>query len=658
MNATLSDWQIANQRYLMAAVTVIRRRLEQHIAPDAEKATFAQQIVTAQQAVQEAATAISAPSALEMVCTVFELSPFERDVLLLCAGMELSSAIARLCATAQGDGTRPYPTFSLALDVLPDAHWTALTPDAPLQHWQLIEVNSGIAFTLSSLRIDKRVLNYLVGVQHLDERLSSFVQPIQLSTELVSSHQQLAERITQLWSQAVGKTALPIVQLCGREGTSHRAIATTACHALNLTVNVLSADLIPAGTSELDTLIRLWEREAVLSGSVLLLDCNALEQVDSGYARSVTHLIERLNAPLIVSSPERRSISYRPVVTFEVSQPSFSEQHQVWQRALGEDISQLNGSLDLLLTQFSLSPAAIHAASAEALAIRSSPLTSALWNACRMQTRPKLDDLAQRIDPVATWKDLILPEPQMRMLQTVAAHVRQRLKVYDIWGFKTKGTRGLGISALFAGDSGTGKTLAAEVLANELQLDLYRIDLSQVVSKYIGETEKNLRRVFDVAEEGGAVLLFDEADALFGKRSEVKDSHDRYANIEVSYLLQRMEAYRGLAILTTNLKNALDTAFLRRIRFVIQFPFPDIFQRSQIWSRIFPTDTPTVGLDMNKLAQLNITGGNIRNVALNAAFLAADADEPVNMMHLIQAAQSEYAKLEKPLTDAEIGGWL
>ncbi len=200
--------------------------------------------------------------------------------------------------------------------------------------------------------------------------------------------------------------------------------------------------------------------------------------------------------------------------------------------------------------------------------------------------------------------------------------------------------------------------MAAEVLANELRLDLYRIDLSSVVSKYIGETEKNLRRVFDAAEAGGAVLLFDEADALFGKRSEVKDSHDRYANIEVSYLLQRMEAYRGLAILTTNMKDALDHAFLRRIRFVVQFPFPDAGQRAEIWRRIFPASTPTEGLDLDQLARLNVAGGNIRNIALHAAFLAADAGEPVRMTHLLRAAQGEYTKLEKPLTETEIRGWV
>jgi SpoVK/Ycf46/Vps4 family AAA+-type ATPase len=250
-----------------------------------------------------------------------------------------------------------------------------------------------------------------------------------------------------------------------------------------------------------------------------------------------------------------------------------------------------------------------------------------------------------------------LPAPQIHTLQTIALQVQHRVRVCDEWGFAEKSSRGLGLSALFAGPSGTGKTLAAEVLANELELDLFRIDLSAVVSKYIGETEKNLRRVFDAAEEGGAILFFDEADALFGKRSEVKDSHDRYANVEISYLLQRMEAYRGLAILATNMKEALDPAFLRRLRFVVQFPFPDQTQRAKIWRKIFPAKTPTDSLEIDRLARLSISGGNIRSIALNAAFAAADAGEPVRMPHLLGAARLEYEKLEKPLTHTELGDW-
>ncbi|MBD0395678.1 MAG: ATP-binding protein, partial [Microcoleus sp. C1-bin4] len=285
-------------------------------------------------------------------------------------------------------------------------------------------------------------------------------------------------------------------------------------------------------------------------------------------------------------------------------------------------------------------------------------LSTLLWDTCRSQSRPRLNDLAQPMESSSVWDDLVLPEAHRHTLRDIAAHVRQRAKVYENWGFGGKSGRGLGISALFAGASGTGKTMAADVIAHELQLDLYRIDLSSVVSKYIGETEKNLRQVFDAAESGATILLFDEAYAIFGKRSDVKDSHDRYANMEVSYLLQRMESYQGLAILTTNLKDSLDTAFLRRIRFVVKYSFPDAKDRAEIWRRIFPKNTPTEGLDCVKLGRLNVAGGNIRNIALNAAFMAADAGEPVQMKHLLVAARAEYVKLERTLTDAEIRGWL
>lgn len=255
---------------------------------------------------------------------------------------------------------------------------------------------------------------------------------------------------------------------------------------------------------------------------------------------------------------------------------------------------------------------------------RDGELSNALWDAYRTQARSRMDNLAQRIECSAAWDDLVLPEVQRRTLREIVARVRQRGKVYDNWGFAAKSARGLGISALFAGASGTGKTMAADAIAKELRLDLYRIDLSSVISKYIGETEKNLRRVFDSAEAGGCILLFDEADAFFGKRSDVKDSQDRYANIEVSYLLQRMEAYRGLTILTTNLKDSLERAFLRRLSLFVEFPFPNVADREEIWRRTFPQQTPTQNLNFSKVAELNVAGSNICNIVLNAAFMAAD----------------------------------
>jgi len=653
-----ANWLEANQRYLSAALAVVRASLEQHAA-DAQNAPEPQAQNGLTQALQEAAGDMPAPPTLDTLGEAFGLTPFERDLLLLCAGMELNSTFAALCAAAQGDPHRAFPSFGLALAAFPEAHWSALTPAAPLRYWRLVEVGTGDTLTTSPLRIDERVLHYLAGASYLDERLRDLVEPISVSGELPPSHRVMVHKISGLWSRVEGASAGPVIQLCGDEGSGKQLIAAAACAALGLRTYVIDGGDVPNAVAEREALARLWEREAVLSGSALLVDCQDLNEKDS--LSPALSLIERLRGMLIVTRREPLHLRKRPLIRLDVNRPSASEQRSLWREALGPLAPRLNGQIERLTDQFSLGTQGIRAAGVEVRESLSRVQEEApavvLWEACRAQSRPHMEDLAQRIEPSAEWDDLILPEPQREILQDVAAHVRQRARVYEAWGFAAKGTRGLGISALLAGASGTGKTMAAEVLANELRLDLYRIDLSQVVSKYIGETEKNLRRVFDAAEEGGAILLFDEADALFGKRSEVKDSHDRYANIEVSYLLQRMEAYRGLAILTTNLKNALDTAFMRRIRFVVQFPFPDAAQRAEIWRRIFAPGVRTEGLDVNKLARLNVAGGSIRNVALNAAFLAADEGAPVRMAHLLRAARSECVKLEKPLTEAEIGDW-
>lgn len=658
MSQTVTEnWGSANQRYLMAALAVVREALERHIERAGGNEAAASEPGRTKQALQTAADAMPSQPALETLCATFGLSPFERDVLLLSAGVELDSSFARLCAAAQGDLSRAYPTFGLALAALPEPHWSALTPAGLLRHWRLIELEGDGSFTQNPLRIDESVLHFLAGSPHLDQRLAGLVETVRSAGDLVPSHAVLSEQIVAALCQANGQTGLPVIHLCGDELQGKRAIAVAACAALGLGLRVIPAQFIPTSAAELEALTRLLLREAALSSTALLIDCDELDIVDSTRAYAVSRLVERIGCPLILTSRERRPAMERQRITLDVSKPSADEQCVVWQRALGEAASPLNGQVNRLVTQFSLSPSAIRAACAVSAANDSQLVGDHLWDACRAQARPRMENLAQRIEPAASWDDLVLPSAPRETLQEIAAHVRNRVTVYESWGFGSNGSRGLGISALFSGSSGTGKTMAAEVLARELRLDLYRIDLSAVVSKYIGETEKNLRRVFDAAEEGGGILLFDEADALFGKRSEVKDSHDRYANIEVSYLLQRMEAYRGLAILTTNMKQALDTAFLRRIRFVVQFPFPDIAQRAEIWSRVFPSGTPTDGLKLDKLSRLSVAGGNIRNIALNAAFLAADADEPVRMSHVLRAARGEYAKLEKPLSESEIGGW-
>jgi AAA+ superfamily predicted ATPase len=659
------QWMERNQQYLSAAMTVVRSNLEHHIARVTGQLISdesAGQTLAAQEKCAEISKSTSPSPALITLCDRFNLTAFERDVLLFCTGMELDAAFASSAASAHNDAKQPFLTFGLALAAFPQPHWNALLPTAPLRYWRLVEFSQsggspGAPLTTRGIRIDEKILHYLTGIQHLDERLSNGVTRVRPPKDLMPTQQVIADRMVRSWSTPDRKVT-PLLVLYGADRVSARLIAASACRSLGLGLYCLNAHTLPAGASDLHSYIRLWERESSLGSTALFLNSEDMERNPSHEA-CIAEFVERMSGPLIVFSRELRTIENRPAITFEVARPGTRDQHAAWSFVLPESNHRLNGQLDLLTSQFCLNLSEIDSAAAEATsAPDSGPSFDALWDACRKQTRSQLDTLAQRIECNSTLDDLVLPENQKEILRDIAAQVRQRSKVYEAWGFAQKSNRGLGISALFAGASGTGKTMAAEVLAGALRLDLYRIDLSSVVSKYIGETEKNLRRVFDAAEAGGAILLFDEADALFGKRSEVKDSHDRYANIEVSYLLQRMESYRGLAILTTNMKSALDQAFLRRIRFVVQFPFPDAVQRAQIWRQVFPKAAPTIGLNHDKLAQLNVAGGNIRNMAVTAAFIAADLNEPVGMSHVLRAARSEYAKLDKPLTDAEIADWM
>jgi len=642
-------WHESNQNYLIGELAALRRALERDREGNGD--------VKPAPSVANDESEMDPPPALDRLCRAFGLSRFERAIVLLCAGMELDSAFARAVAAAQSDARQNFPTFGLAMAALPEPHWSALSPAAPLRRWRLIEVNGAESLTAARIRIDERVLHYLVGVTHLDDRLAGLVESVSLPGALPPSQQAQVDRIVRLWSSATD-SVLPMVQLCGDEARSQCDIAAGACGALGLDLYAIHAHALPAHPAELDAFIRLWQREAVLGGCGLLIDCHDGDRSDIARQNAVTRILEELRGVVLLSGSGRRRILQRATLTLDISKPTTAEQRALWKNFLGEYAASLNGNLDMLGGQFNFDARAIHAVCVGVQ--REGGLETIgknLWEICRAQARPQLDELAQRIVPAAGWDDLVLPEAQKQVLREIAIHVRRRGKVYEEWGFAAISARGLGISALFAGPSGTGKTMAGEVLANELGLDLYRIDLSQVVSKYIGETEKNLRRVFDAADEGGAILLFDEADALFGKRSEVKDSHDRYANIEVSYLLQRMEAYRGLAILTTNLKSALDSAFLRRLRFIVRFPFPDVAQREEIWRHVFPSATPTDSLDFVRLARLAVSGGDIRNIALSGAFLAAEADQPVRMSHLLQAAKNECQKLERPISESEIGGW-
>ena len=666
-----TDWSAANQAWLMRAVAAVASHLERQAAG----AGAADPGLGAAPPIEWPDDLIDSPPALETLCSAFHLSDFERDLLLLCAGMELESRFGGLCAAAQGGGAngsaRAYPTFSLALSALPRPEWGALGPDAPLRRWQLLELDAARQVTLAPLRIDERVLHFLAGVQHGDERLAGLVAPVRgvvSVAEMAPSQAEVARKVAALWASVPRAAALPLIQLHGPDPDDRALVAEAACQRLGLRLLSIAAETLPSVPAEADALARLCERESVLTRSALLVECDGFDAGDPDRLRPALRFAERVTGPVILGGRNPHRGARRSSASFEVALPSVGEQRDAWRAVLAPALSPSPGAaaddaqLDRLVWTFRLGAAAIRDCATETLAHSqaregAASLGDVAWSVCRARSRTRLEALATYIHPAACWDDLVLPAPHAQTLRQIIVHVRHRATVYERWGFAGRNAAGLGIAALFHGPSGTGKSLAAEIVAGELGLDLFRIDLSQVVSKYIGETEKNLRRVFDAAEEGGAVLVFDEADALFGKRSEVKDSHDRYANIEVGFLLQRIESYRGVAVLTTNLKSSLDTAFLRRIRFVVQFPFPDAAQRSAIWRRAFPREVPTQDLDVARLAQLDVAGGHIRNIALGAAFLAAEEKQPVRMAHLARAARAEFAKLEKPLREPDLAGW-
>jgi hypothetical protein len=604
---------------------------------------------------------------------LFALTAFERDLLILCTGFELERRFIAVAGAAVAEDGGRRPTFALAMTVLEDPHWSAVTPASPLRYWHLLELGGGNLLD-APLQLDERLLEFVLGVPAMDARLQPLVRPLAADTSQSDGASEAHGGTNEIGSGATGRAreeqdtiALGVrhwgrspaprepLLLLDRHPSSCQRVFVQMCRELGLAPYSLDAADLPADAVEREHHARLWTREAILSGAALYLRTERCESI-----ATVTAWLEAVRAPVAIEVRPGALAERLEGVRMYLSPITARERHELWSRGLGALAERMNGQLERIAEYFDFDEPAIRltATRVRELADGDERLDPGLlcWRACREHSRRSLEGLAQRVDVTATWSDLVLPDTQARTLRQIATHVRRRAIVNDRWGFAGKHARGLGLTVLFAGSSGTGKTMAAEALAAELELDLYRVDLASVVSKWIGETEKNLRAIFDGAAQSGAVLLFDEADALFGKRSEVRDSHDRFANLEISYLLQQMEAYRGVAILTTNMQHALDAAFMRRIRFVVQFPFPDHTARAEIWRRIFPADTPLAELDHAVLAQLNVSGGVIRNIALGAAFLAAEDSQLVEPRHILGAAQTEYGKLDKPLTAAETRG--
>ena len=417
-------------------------------------------------------------------------------------------------------------------------------------------------------------------------------------------------------------------------------------------------DLARVAPDAVEDLARRWQREAWLRDALLVVDAH------DGALDAARAWVRACKAPLIVLGRER-VVNHRVLPAVELPPTPREEQRLRWERLFDEaapegvDAGWAAVAAARMAGQFDVSVATMQAAWTQA---RGAPLEAVdplgpTWDAVRAHVRPRLDGLAEVLIPRARWEDLQLPPAELEMLRTIGTHVRHHAQVYDDWGFGARTSKGKGTAVLFAGPSGTGKTHGAEVLAASLRLDIVRVDLSAVMSKWIGETQKNLGKVFDLAETGGVILLFDEADALFGRRSEVKSASDRHANMDTSYLLQRMETFKGLSILTSNIKDGIDRAFLRRLRFVVNFPFPGPSERERLWRRAFPPGVPVGTLDHAALARLHLAGGAVRNVATNAAFFAAEEGTAVEMRHLKRAVVLEYQKMEQPILESEMSGW-
>jgi SpoVK/Ycf46/Vps4 family AAA+-type ATPase len=631
---------------------------------------------------------------LGWLARTYALSPFEIDAILICLAPELDLRYERLYGYLQDDVTKKRPTVDLVLNLLcVDAadrlarrrHFAADSALVRRHLLRLVADPSQVQPPLLShyLKLDERIVDFLLGSDEIDSRLASTVNLVvpDVTLDALWLPSEVRRRLVQLIDGQQTKEEGLLLYFQGSYGVGKQSTAEALCRKLGLRLLVVDGErILQADDLPFDMVLRLVCREADLQQAAIYwqgFDAMLTERTDG----VEEHALRDAQRDALVQVLAHRSVAFlagtkiwEPAggsratrfVRVEFPKPAHAERLLLWQTSLnGASHDGVQAALPALAARFRFSGGQIHDATATAhnLARWRDPenghvAAEDLYAASRLQSSRKLNDLAQKITPRTTWDDIVLPADRMQQLQELCNQLKYRAVVYDQWGFGRKLTHGAGLSALFTGPSGTGKTMAAEIIAAELGLDLYRIDLAAVVSKYIGETEKNLERIFSAAADANAVLFFDEADALFGKRSEVRDAHDRYANIEIAYLLQRVESYEGLVILATNLRQNMDDAFVRRLQFIVDFPFPDEAHRRRIWQVHFPDETPRrADVDLGYLAQrFRLAGGNIKNIVVSAAFLAAADGGAVTMGHLLHATRREHQKMGKVLTEAELAG--
>ena len=614
---------------------------------------------------------------LERLTHLFELNHLDTDILMVCMAPELDLRYERLYAYLQDDVTKRRPSVDLVLNLLCASFEEKINArprlqrEAPLLKHDLIHLfddPNHISPPLLSqyIKVDQRVVNYLLDQDSIDSHLIPVCQCAVPHTDYDSlcmdSH--IKHRLKVICTQAIHTKSHPVFYFQGPYGAGKKATAHALCTELGLKLLTVHGKRI-AAMDEADSLqiIPRIFREALLQEAAIYWDSFDILLNDEKHAllSTVTRALESRTNPVFLtgdSTWEPMDALHNSIfVRVELPPPNYTQRTRLWTKALeGYDSDISEHCIRSIAGKFRMTGGQIEDAAATALNLaRWRNPTSVSINAddlhaaCRIQSNRSLSKLARKITPHYRWQDIVLPPDRIEQLREICNYVKYRSVVYDQWGFDGKLAMGKGLNALFAGPSGTGKTMAADIMAGELGLDLYKIDLSSIVSKYIGETEKNLARIFAEAETSNAILFFDEADALFGKRSEIRDSHDRYANIEISYLLQRMEEYEGVVILSTNLRKNMDDAFVRRMHFTVEFPFPSKRNRRRIWEQIWPKELPlSPDIDTEFLSsRFELAGGNIRNIALAAAFLAADDGGSVNMDHLTKAIQREYQKMGK-----------
>ena len=615
---------------------------------------------------------------------IFGLDPFEIDVLLVCLAVEVDLRYEKLYAYLNDDVTKKRPSVELVVHLLAPSAEAAFsarnyfTADAPLFRNHLLALFEDPAqphppLLAKYINVEARIVRYLLNSDVLDERIrlfSSLSEPGgQFNALLVDD----AARRHVAMFQHNGATGRPVIaHLRGPYGVGKQSTAEAVCKDLGMRLLIVDlARFTYDGDGSGVKIFELVQREAKLQRAAVYwksFDVLLSEDKKAAHTSFLGALTDRPALTFLAGEGPWEPIEAlrdADCARLELQKPSSSDRLRIWSTALHGD-SRIDADVDVaaLATKFKFTGGQIQDAATMArnlACLRDAKTarinTHDLYEACRLHSNQKLSALARKITPKYQWGDIVLPADRLEQLREICNHVKYRERVYGEWGFDRKLSLGKGLSVLFAGPSGTGKTMAAEIIAGALGLELYKIDISMVVSKYIGETEKNLSRIFVEAETSNAILFFDEADALFGKRSEVKDSHDRYANIEIGYLLQRMEEYEGVVILATNFRKNMDEAFVRRLHFTVEFPFPNEGDRRQIWQGIWPEDTPRdPALDIDFMARrFEITGGNIRNIALAAAFLAADDGNVITMNHLLHGTKREYQKMGKVVAENEFG---